>query len=92
MYRPIIGIVGRATKDNEDKSNISTREEYRKAILDLGGIPILILPPQDMYYYVAALISIGIAILSFYNIIAKLNILTTRKLPQLGRRGGDENA
>ena len=51
MYRPIIGIVGRATKDNEDKSNISTREEYRKAILDLGGIPILILPPQDMYYY-----------------------------------------
>lgn len=49
-------------------------------------------PASDFYYYVAAIISIGITGLSFYNIIDKFNILTTRKLPQLGSRGGDENA
>ena len=49
-------------------------------------------PASDLYYYIAALISIGMAILSFYNIIDKFNTLTTRKLPQLGSRGGDENA
>ena len=49
-------------------------------------------PASDIYYYVAALISICITIWSFYNIIDKFNLLTTRKLPQLGSRGGDENA
>lgn len=49
-------------------------------------------PASDLYYYIAAIISIGITGLSFYNIIDKFNILTTRKLPQLGSRGGDENA
>ena len=49
-------------------------------------------PASDIYYYVAALVSIGMTIISFYNIIDKFNILTTRKLPQLGCRGGDENA
>lgn len=49
-------------------------------------------PAEDMYYYIAAFISISMAMWSFYNIIQKINILTTRKLPQLGKRGGDENA
>ena len=49
-------------------------------------------PAQDIYYYIVALVSICFAILSFYNIIKRYNILTTRKLPQLGKRGGDENA
>ena len=49
-------------------------------------------PASDIYYYIAALISISITMWSFYDIIKKLNILSTRKLPQLGKRGGDENA
>ena len=49
-------------------------------------------PASDIYYYAAGLISIAFSIWSFYNIINKFNILTTRKLPQLGARGGDENA
>ena len=52
----------------------------------------LLNPASDIYYYIAAFISIGFTIWSFYNIIEKINILTTRKLPQLGKRGGDENA
>lgn len=63
----------------------------------LGGLLITLIvfclkPASDLYYYIAALISIGMTILSIYNIIDKSNILTTRKLPQLGSRGGDENA
>mgnify|MGYP007070291383 CR=1 FL=1 len=49
-------------------------------------------PASDIYYYTVAIISIGMTCLSFYNIIDKFNMLTTRKLPQLGSRGGDENA
>ena len=49
-------------------------------------------PASDIYYYIAALVSIGMSVISFYDIISKYNILTTRKLPQLGKRGGDENA
>ena len=87
-------------KDKNQKSNKSTKNMSFTDLSFIKPLVALIItismfiinPPQDMYYYVAALISIGIAILSFYNIIAKLNILTTRKLPQLGRRGGDENA
>ena len=52
----------------------------------------LVKPVSDMYYYGVALISIAISIVSFYDIICKYNILTSRKLPQLGKRGGDENA
>lgn len=49
-------------------------------------------PADDTYYYATAIFSIGINILSFYNIVEKLNIIATRKLPQLEKRGGDENA
>lgn len=49
-------------------------------------------PALDIYYYVAGLISIAFSIWSFYDIVTKFNLLTTRKLPQLGARGGDENA
>lgn len=49
-------------------------------------------PASDLYYYGAAIFSIVMTIWSFYNILEKYNILTTRKLPQLEKRGGDENA
>ena len=49
-------------------------------------------PASDIYYYIAGITSISFAIWSFYDIISQFNILTTRKLPQLGARGGDENA
>ena len=50
MYKPLIGILSRPTKE-EDKLNVSVREEYRKAIIKLGGNPICILPPQELDYY-----------------------------------------
>lgn len=92
------GAISKMKKDNDNKASKNnktfTDASFIKPLVALMiTISMFIInPPQDIYYYVAALVSIGIAILSFSNIIAKLNILTTRKLPQLGSRGGDENA
>lgn len=47
--KPIIGIVGRCIKSN-NKNIIQVDEEYRLAIVKSGGIPIIILPPNDSKY------------------------------------------
>lgn len=66
---------------------------YKPIIGIIVAILILILNPvSDLYYYGGAILSILMTIWSFYDIIKELNLLTTRKLPQLGKRGGDENA
>lgn len=49
-------------------------------------------PVSDLYYYGGAVISMGAVIWSLMDIIKRYNLLTTRKLPQFNRRGGDENA
>ena len=47
----IIGIVGRPFELNTNKLSIGVLESYRKVIIKSGGIPILILPPQNIDYY-----------------------------------------
>ena len=80
--------------NTNQKSKSSTDVSWIKPLFALLlTIALFILnPAEDIYYYIVAIFSICIAIVSFYNIIDKINILTTRKLPQLERRGGDENA
>ncbi len=57
-------------------------------------ISILILivnPVLDLYYYGGAILSMFMICISFIDIIKSHNVLTTRRLPQLNKRGGDEN-
>lgn len=49
-------------------------------------------PYQDPIHYGAAIASLGLTVWTFTDIIKAHNRLTERKLPQLGKRGGDENA
>ncbi|MBD5489389.1 MAG: hypothetical protein HDR13_11460 [Lachnospiraceae bacterium] len=49
-------------------------------------------PVSDLYYYGGAVISMGAVIWTLMDIIGRYNMLTTRRLPQFNRRGGDENA
>lgn len=49
-------------------------------------------PVSDLYYYIGAALSLGGVVWTFFDIIEEHNLLTTRKLPQLEKRGGDENA
>lgn len=66
---------------------------YKPALAIAVAVLILIWNPvSDLYYYTGAAVSLGCVIWSFFDIIKEHNLLTTRKLPQLGKRGGDENA
>lgn len=47
--KPIIGIIGRYIKSN-NKNTIQVDEDYRLAIVKAGGIPFIILPPNDSNY------------------------------------------
>lgn len=49
-------------------------------------------PVSDLYYYGGSIISMAAVIWTLVDMIGRYNMLTTRKLPQLNRRGGDENA
>ena len=49
--KPIIGIVGIDDYSIKQKSTICIFENYRRAIIKYGGIPILILPPLLIEYY-----------------------------------------
>ena len=51
MFKPIIGIVGRCSKNHNDGYSIEVLEFYRRALIKENGNPILILPPQDTNYY-----------------------------------------
>ena len=46
---------------------------------------------NDAYYYTAALIALGLVIISFKDLVKEHNLLVSNKLPQLEKRGGDES-
>lgn len=49
-------------------------------------------PPNDLIHYGVAIAALVLIAWSFADIVSAHNKLTERKLPQLGRRGGDEDA
>lgn len=49
-------------------------------------------PASDLYFYGGTLFSYIMSCISLYAVIRKYNLLATRPLPQLGRRGGDTGA
>ena len=49
--RPIIGIVARSEKNENGSSMFYVFETIRKSIINCGGEPLLLLPPQDLDYY-----------------------------------------
>ncbi|MBO4980950.1 MAG: hypothetical protein J6C84_03535 [Lachnospiraceae bacterium] len=55
-------------------------------------IILLLRPAADEFYYFGALGCMGMVVWTIFDLIKYHNRLTLRKLPQLNRRGGDENA
>ncbi len=60
-----------------------------------GGIAValfiwLVNPVSDLFYYLGAFACMGTVLWAILDIIKQHNVLATRKLPQLNRRGGDE--
>lgn len=71
------------------------REKWPVLIKPLNGILfafliLLLHPVSDWFYYIGALGCMGTVLWAIMDIIRQHNMLTTRRLPQLGRRGGDE--
>ncbi len=62
------------------------------ATVILCVVMVILNPFQDYICYTADIIGMALVVWSFLDIIKAHNLLTTRKLPQLGARGGDENA
>ena len=58
----------------------------------LCGAVFILNPIEDFLYYGAAIVAIILAAWTVFDIIKAHNQLTTRTLPQFGKRGGDENA
>ncbi len=54
--------------------------------------PIIAQVVDDSHYYISAFVSLVLIILSFYDLVKEHNLLVSNKLPQLEKRGGDENA
>lgn len=92
---------GFINKNSDSKQKSKVKKEkikfFPKLIKPIIGlllaIAILVLNPvSDVYYYAGAIASIVLVICSFADLLKEYNLLTTRKLPQLEKRGGDENA
>ena len=65
---------------------------FKQVIAIIIGVLVLIINPvHDFYYYGAAIISFIIIIISFYDLVKEHNELVSNILPQLEKRGGDEN-
>ncbi len=65
----------------------------RKPLAGIGCALVICIwnPVSDWFYYIGALICMGTALWAILDIIRQYNLLATRKLPQLNRRGGDED-
>lgn len=77
--------------------NISVKELFPVLAKPIAAILLAIViilwnPVSDLYYYGGSILSMGAVIWTLMDIIGRYNMLTTRKLPQFNRRGGDENA
>lgn len=61
------------------------------AIIICAAVAIL-QPVSDIFYYGAAIVSLSAVFYSFKDIIGYYNIMSTRRLPQFDRTGGDDRA
>lgn len=50
MKKPIIGIIGRPDSNDRKTPIMNVFDTYRKALIEAGANPILILPPQTVIY------------------------------------------
>lgn len=100
VYAVISGLVGRSKgrpykKRSRYKEHL--KEKWPTLIKPLGGIALAVLilianPVSDLFYYIGACVCMGTVLWAIMDIIKQHNVLTTRKLPQFNRRGGDELA
>ncbi|MGN0378770.1 MAG: hypothetical protein ACI4EU_04200 [Butyrivibrio sp.] len=86
-----------AGKCSEERKNLNESKGFPVFLLSfiavLTGLIIrLIDPASDMFYYGTAVLIFVTVVMNAIGLIGRHNVLTTRKLPQFNRHGGDDNA
>lgn len=84
------GDKGYRIKNKIGKSKIKAKVWKQIIAILICFIIRIINPVDDIYYYLSAIVSFILVIWSFYDLIEQYNELTSRKLSQLSKRGGDE--
>lgn len=76
-----------------EKSKIKSFKYIYKQILGIiiGIITLLVNFVNDIYYYGSCIIILSLIIISFYGLVQEHNLVVSSKIPQLNKRGGDEN-
>lgn len=84
---------GMKNKKVKSEQKLKSSKYVRKQIIGflLGIVIMIIQPVNDIYYYLGAIILFALNVLSCNDIVKEHNMLTTRKIPQLEKRGGDKN-
>lgn len=98
VIRLIIAIVNNSKPSGQRKVTFSApfKEKFKTlwkcfAAVIVGALVLIIAPVNDAFYYGAAIIAILLVAWTVLDIIKCHNIVTTRALPQFGKRGGDEH-
>ena len=58
----------------------------------VSSVIALIHPVHDIYYYIGTIFVLIAVLLSIADVIHYYNILSTRRLPQFDKQGGDDRA
>ncbi len=79
--------------EEEQEEEKMKRRFLRKEILAIviSAIVMIMGEAEDMFYYGAIIVSLILILLSFSDLVKEHNMLVSNKLPQLEKRGGDEN-
>ena len=69
-----------------------TKYLYKQIIAFIVALAIIILNPvDDFYYYAGCIFTLSMVVFSFYDFVKERNEIISNQLPQLEKRGGDEN-
>ena len=98
IVRIILNLVKRGKTNPSEKSIVSapfkdkigTLWKCLAAFVVVGGV-MIVAPVDDLYYYLADIVAILLTGWTVLDIVRSHNLLTMRKLPQFGKRGGDEH-
>ena len=77
--------------EKKNKVPMKWKYFYKEIIGVIIAVAAIVLNPvEDLYYYSAAFVSLILVILSYKDLIAEHNLLSSNELPQLDERGGNK--
>lgn len=84
-----------ATSSEEKKEEPPKRKTARALCVIAAIVSLLILiidPVSDIFYYAGAIFCLVAVLISIIDVIRFYNVLSTRRLPQFDKQGGDDRA